>query len=808
MCTLYNYCRADRVDVVHFLLQFDNCDPNCAAKTNQVPLDLTNNEGIIKELLARGAKPDHLKVKKLKEALATPTTDTHGYGNMVGTSRKILDEALKYGYIISRRRKVIMLGIAGSGKSTLLQLILGEEPPPIRQSTPCAVRPVRVVRLNNTATQLVRMCPRKLLESLAQAMMAFSELKSKNKDTIVTAIKPYSQKHEESLSKINVKNLLCSSKVAPSLGQALRSEASHTGKLLHSSLLEEQLLALLEKSCHDKPMLKVDWTYLIDSGGQPQFAEVLSALLQGVCLAICLFKLSEELDIHTKIEYHSNGKLIGQPILSTLTNSQLLQRFMCTALSLNAKEQCSSFMLIGSHRDLEHTCSETRDKKEAKLSDLLLPKFARTVVYPDEELKSMIFPINAKEPDSADLEVVNQIRRVILDVCTPQENKIPLQWYCLELKLAEIAQVLGRQVLTKVECWVVAQRLHFNEDSFEAALEYLSYLNIIFYFPAFLPNVVFCDPQLLLDKVTELVEFSYHLRDVQNDTIEVSSEPLMKPNAGSILNDLEMPKAKKPKLEAMKGGFREFRDFGVITLDLLKSERFSKHYYNDVFSPLKLVALFKALLIFSDFRDGSFFMPCLLPCLNDRELRMFRPTTTLPFIIYFPDGPRNGIFCSLMSTLFSCSKSLFLAQLVCHPHSQTPACLYRNCVQFYVYKHPGRITLIDSYKYLEVYVECDKCFRSNLCKVVSRMLLSGLKQAADILHYKHWSIEKTFFCPCSAKRTHLTSVCEGKHCWMCPNDPQTWGELKESQLEWLDTSFDGEYTCVVCRVKSLIELLH
>ena len=63
-----------------------------------------------------------------------------------------------------------------------------------------------------------------------------------------------------------------------------------------------------------------------------------------------------------------------------------------------------------------------------------------------------------------------------MEQCSPQTDTLPLGWYALELKLKEIAEALGQQVISWKVCFEVAQRLHFDEQSFDAALSYLDEL--------------------------------------------------------------------------------------------------------------------------------------------------------------------------------------------------------------------------------------------------------------------------------------------------------------------------------------------
>ena len=46
--------------------------------------------------------------------------------------------------------------------------------------------------------------------------------------------------------------------------------------------------------------------------------------------------------------------------------------------------------------------------------------------------------------------------------------------------------------------------LIMHENVVDAALQYLDQVSAILYYPKILPNVVFADPQIVLDKISEL----------------------------------------------------------------------------------------------------------------------------------------------------------------------------------------------------------------------------------------------------------------------------------------------------------------
>jgi len=53
--------------------------------------------------------------------------------------------------------------------------------------------------------------------------------------------------------------------------------------------------------------------------------------------------------------------------------------------------------------------------------------------------------------------------------------------------------------------WIMDGAMYRPTVAFDAALKYLVSLKIFLYCPTVLPNVLFCEPQVALDKINELV---------------------------------------------------------------------------------------------------------------------------------------------------------------------------------------------------------------------------------------------------------------------------------------------------------------
>jgi len=73
-----------------------------------------------------------------------------------------------------------------------------------------------------------------------------------------------------------------------------------------------------------------------------------------------------------------------------------------------------------------------------------------------------------------------------------------------------------------------------GEEAFHAALDYLVALNIFHYYPTILPDVVFCDTQVLPDKMSELLEYS-HTGMLQGSSATTSSVSMTQSHSGGPL---------------------------------------------------------------------------------------------------------------------------------------------------------------------------------------------------------------------------------------------------------------------------------
>lgn len=705
------------------------------------------------------------------------------------STKELFEESLKYGYVESHSIMSLLMGSAGVGKTHTKHIIFGKLPPPIRHSTHLAERPVRALRVSITGEEwhevdneehdrilanamaiglpheftlsvLKRRIAERLLKPASPARQRSASVGSGKQPSSLEALPQSSHRMTVTLPQ-NSHTIMAA--VSPALRQAWESEVEKLIKLIRTS----------PRPTSKQFLLKQDWVYLIDSGGQRQFHEILPAFLPHTSVSIFVLKLSEMLSQFPSIEYYVDGKPVGLSDISNLTNEEILKQCIQTIQSQQTNLE-TKVVVVGTHRDLEKECPETREQKNKSLLSMLSPAFDKSLVFFGQQLKEVIFPINARTPEPEDYEVAKELRAVILKAASGKKRKkTPVSWYVLDQIIHRMANALHRKILTREECLQIAHWLHISEKTFDVAIDHLVSISALHYYRHILPNVLFTDPQVLLDKVTELMEFHRQLSNNPSDQ------------------------------KAASGEFRRFRDEAHVSIKLLSLEQFSRHY-SDIFTPKGFLKLMEdRLIIVRQISKDEYFMPCVLPVLTSEVVdnhRLKSSVPAAPLIIRFANGwAPHGIFCSLIAYLLSFQNPSPWKLYPDPSNTMEPKCLARNCITFQLPDAPGAITLIDSFAFFEVHVNAPDVVCKVICYRVQTAIILGIQKAADTLRYKGLSPELAFICQHritdvksaskardhSDHKIHAAKILQKYNWWICTVDPAIYGDLKEEHDIWI-----------------------
>ena len=673
--------------------------------------------------------------------------------------------------------KMLLYGSAGVGKTCTMKIVAGEKPPDVRNSTPIATRPVSMYQLQKmggkwlkyVSQDRMKLCARiskttlgrELIEALTKTI---SEAGQRIPDQEVDGSREQrtstAANSQQSAMDGTRKSQTPTPKTKPSPSSSQRSVDPDVLQVIHD-VLDEMFQLIDECPETEKPLSYIHKLLVSDCGGQPQFHEVLPIFLRRMSLIIFVFKLSENLSSRPMIEYYEEGKALGTPYESDHTTEQLIKQGLQSLHSHWSNKESGKdgeaprIIMVGTHKDEESKCGETRETKNQKLREMLLPTFEKEIIY-YQGTDQVLFPMNAKCPGKEEEDMAQAIVSKFSIENRSDKRQLPMQWLGFEIMLEEITQRLKRGILSRSECLEVAHRLHLDESALDAALIYLDELSLVFYYPDILREVVFTNPQVLLDKISELVK-------VHHDKLHRFSDE----DCG-----------------------KKFFSHALISIDFLTEKVFEKHYVSGLFEPKHLVLLYRKLLIFAVFSEGKFFVPSLLRMLSSKELstqRLSLDSLVAPLVLYFPDGPpRRGIFCALVSFLSSPFNHFPGPwKLMMPARSVTPTCLHRNCIQFMIpcIKTPCAVTLIDTLLQFEVHFDVASfTAASKLCPTIKGAITTGLRKANLTLGYTNSTPSFALLCPCGEGDPHSAAI--GDELWICTLNSRVGKEFATNQLVW------------------------
>ena len=672
-------------------------------------------------------------------------------------TQQCFDAAMKEGEVLLRNGSALLLGVGGSGKTHILAAFLKEDPPSIRESTPCAKKPVRTVahcKAGVNDDHFVRITDDHYSDMLITTalpqptnIIAVSESSTQTEDlkSLASSSSPSQKETTRQLSS------------AVKVDASRREETWCVRRAMKRQYLSRMQAGVKKKTnLNNEELLDVD-----DTGGQPMFLEVLPVFVKNAMLGITTVKLNESLDSFPKVEFYTRGERIGEPFDSPFTHLDTLRHCMRVIRSTCDRNTCPKIAFVGTHKDLTHECpQESIEMKEKKLLSIVPQEMEDSIIVDGE---SLLLAVNVKTPGDEDEKVISILRKkTIAELHKLKPKKIPLRYIPLEMAFQRIAKEQRKSVMSKEECFKVAATYNFTQKSFEAALKYLHGLKLIFYYEELLPDIVFIDSQAILDKITELV---------------VHSLSLQAKSSGKLL-----------------GALKKFVKCGIVTAEIL--EQFSSHYVPKLFMKEQLILVLQHLRIMAEVGKGEYLMPCLLSKQGIPRLVAGASSLVIPALLFYfgQDGPKLGVYCFLLASLITETKWELLEE------DGYPVQVSRNSAQFTVPgKNPGCITITDSFSsYLHVSIDFPASVSQEraqeiceeVCPTIRETVLTGIRKASQRLNYND-SIPSVAF-PCSEHKDtplHPATISDSGKMLTCTTHPATvCSEMTDQHRLWIGTS--------------------
>ena len=504
----------------------------------------------------------------------------------------------------------------------------------------------------------------------------------------------------------------------------------------------------------------------LDTGGQPEFVNILPAVSSSIALTFIVFNLSESLNESVKVKHNVNGDPTFEPYFLDCTNLEFIKRLMVSSENFN-KNIAPSLVLKGVPREggkngakICYIGTHALQVNEEKIKEVdhTLSSIARELELqqrsfwssPKQQLKRL-FPIDLF-PDDKDTDcfenVIEHIRDNIQNEVKRQDYyEVPITWFIFLLKIQKLCNVKKVSYISYQEAtdaWMddnveenevgakseehsrkAQNKNAYRENSdVHNVLLFFHLTGMLFYYHTVkgMSDFVFVDRQWLFEKLTKLVEIKftkgYNRKDVSAEDVE------------------------------------KFTMEGRLSINII--EKLSIDLQG--ISPLCFLSLLDHLNIVAPINSTDYFMPCVLPSFSDIKSlddldECYGTIQHVPLLVGFKNGPvPHGFFCHLIVELFRNLPKGWIRPFLSTEEMQH---VYNNLITFPT-TSGHFVSIFYKIGYLEIQVrhqQCQPAIHSDVQQEVDK----SLRAISKYLQLNQGLICYGFYCSCK-KYQHFVKL--------------------------------------------------
>ena len=691
-------------------------------------------------------------------------------------AQEIIDKALQTHSVKMRNIISILTGPMGAGKTCFLSRVFNQEPPELYTSTGIAEQSLRGILHHigamsswklSSSTTILKYLAQLFHKDLPQADMVFLVKKIASLEHLPPGVAPHSLP-EHTPSPDNA-----TSPMPPTL--------SSTSQLM---------VKLVKESKGSDSSSEIDLAHMIDTGGQPEHMVNMPSVIHSFHLAFIVLNLEFGVDDFPLIHYHEEGKKYERELNpSKFTNRQIIQKLASTlqAKRYSHKEgQCFRMVAVATHRDCvaEGELAGRVKEYHQALKGILLPANAGELIcYSPDEIP---FVLNLKKPDDTDLAKLDLIRQKVSDSEVGEIVETPGAFLIFEQELAECAKTKNEKSIMHLDdCLQVGAKLKMDVDMVKSALIFFHRLFTFLYFRHVLPHLVFTNPQVPLDCINSIMQFSYKVEsgDVKGVTTKLTS---------SLKN-------------------------GIITEEILNHENLSESFISGLYEPRHAIDLLCDTFTLAPLsrepqqKTGSspavqtkpstpvkrekreYLMMCLCQAIPDKDITRYIPASSeiAPMVVQFT---KKCVPLGCFGRTISCLLAMYDWKLSIADNG-SPECLASNIVSLYKPQMPGQIILVDMGHSLQIHIRVSQDINPtsfpDICFQVRETVFTAVEQVFEMLHLSGIETSPAFICPCPREpHAHSASVYPFTSQWImhCSIAERNVGEAEKKQIMWLDAS--------------------
>ena len=384
--------------------------------------------------------------------------------------------------------KLIIFGPPRVGKSSLFQVLVDKEPKKVSQSTGVFNRQLFKVAITQDGTECISKWDIISIQNEISRLQIVLDEKRKSAEKI--------HKLEEK-SKVESTSSLPPTKVE----NEMIKQYDHPG-LLPSAIKYTTALMV----CYD-------------SGGQPEFFDIMPALATNPTGYIMVFDMSKDLDGPNEYEVIINDKKYSAQ--SKISSIQMMKGAIAGIQSHCSNDQ---MLIVGTHLKEYLTAKKNLEDIDKHIYKNIVrdkvPSFFRK--RKEGKKSQYIYPIN-NLIKSGYRDCVAQEIRTAVEKMSENENihaEIPVNWHLFQLEIQlQIESTPKKNFISLATCIEYAKQCGIDHSKIDEILEYFHSLGIILYYGKTVTDVVF-SPQWLFDRLSDIIFLKYSCKNWYYDVQE------------------------------------------------------------------------------------------------------------------------------------------------------------------------------------------------------------------------------------------------------------------------------------------------
>ena len=639
-------------------------------------------------------------------------------------------KAMEEGWGDLFQSNIVLHGPPGAGKTSVKRLMIGLPPLPKEKCN---------------ATDIIENAVR------AVSTSQLKEFKIIENDELIRMIADEVDKYHVQKENVHVDSqMLTASKSKPSQStkQSLPPSTSpnlRSSKTAHPSWVSAKAMSIqsirdmLSKGSGSVKLFDSHWHHVVDSGGQPQFQDVLPLVYRSPSLCIVVVRLTDGIDTKPKVCFYEEGREVYTlPNHLAQSNRQCIIR-MCQIAACQATSEgiAPYVMIVGTHKDVLGSNSETKIEEWNKELACIKKEFGNVLICKSE--KEIVFAVNTMSTGAERQTHTKELQDCIASVSKRHASsvEVPLRWLTYQLDLDK-----GDGVVRLSDCFKKGEAIGMGRSDIQDALKFFSRAALVLYIPEYVPDIILTKMDPFIGRLSRLVKASF-------------------------ITPKYYPPAESEKLRS-KGLFHK-SFLATVFWDIPNAD-----LHEDEF--LKLL---EYLQIAVHVGEGEYFLPSALSLEPTPKQSTF-PMHSVPLV--FSWGERilpHGFFFT------------FVVQLLGSPNEegghkfelQTDVEQWREEIQVNVVEGiiPGAVKLTNKTRWIQVCSSSTAKHCPNIYKAVNTAIEKTVKR------FEHTGIKSptvTVLCPLCTTRDHYCLLSPDKKEFTCSANKSVIGTVTTDMMCW------------------------